>query len=551
MISKQPYFAQRLLEEKNRSDLTGRPFSIILVSVDKIGLNTEEGVFFFRALKNFFKSMRISDHWGWCSRNKLGLILPDTEGEKAQNVIARLKDYLLGMNKYRFNEITFQDGFFSVIEYPKMVRENIVQEIVQQTNNDGAPQQTSFPLVNPEHGLFSKLMNMGKRCIHPILTLFNQPDQVLNFKFYSKPYLKKKIIEEKLRACRLGTHFSLLMFNPFKLICGESKEDRKFIEAIVKILDQETNETIIKGWWDRKTISLLLLDTLPDDAFALVGKITNKIQSMGYRIVEIPDIESFKVFEFQGAKRIEGEAPKGPLDERNSTCQNLPMERVYRDLSILHNLEPHHTLLKRILDILVSVTVLIFFSPVFLVCAILIKLDSPGPIFYRQPRIGKGGRHFTFLKFRTMDYKSDDKIHRQHIRDLMKGEVGLTTTGHSGEKTYKLINDERVTRFGRFLRRYSIDELPQIVNVLKGEMTLVGPRPHPVYEVELYNPWHCYRLNLTPGVTGLAQVYGRYNTNYEDVYRLDIQYCKNPSLILDLKILFKTIFVVFSKRSSD
>ena len=113
-----------------------------------------------------------------------------------------------------------------------------------------------------------------------------------------------------------------------------------------------------------------------------------------------------------------------------------------------------------------------------------------------------------------------------------------------------MTDDNRVSRFGKFLRKTSIDELPQLINVLNGEMTLVGPRPHPVYEVELYGLWHSYRLNLKPGITGLGQVYGRFNKSYEDVYRLDLQYFKNASFLLDLKILFKTISIVFSGRGA-
>jgi lipopolysaccharide/colanic/teichoic acid biosynthesis glycosyltransferase len=149
-----------------------------------------------------------------------------------------------------------------------------------------------------------------------------------------------------------------------------------------------------------------------------------------------------------------------------------------------------------------------------------------------------------------MHENSDEKIHQEHVKHLMNGEAGLSSTGHPGEKSYKLIEDDRVSKLGKFLRKISIDELPQLINVLKGEMTLVGPRPHPIYEVELYDLWQSYRLNLKPGITGLGQAYGRFNTDYEDVYRLDLQYFKNASFILDLKILFKTFSIVFSGRGA-
>jgi lipopolysaccharide/colanic/teichoic acid biosynthesis glycosyltransferase len=306
-------------------------------------------------------------------------------------------------------------------------------------------------------------------------------------------------------------------------------------------LGQEINEASIIGEWDKKTVGILLLDTSPESTFVLIDKLTSKIKAEGYKITESHGKEIFKVFTFQGAKQIK---------VSNNENRNLPMNLRVRDLSTFHNLETHHELIKCILDILVSVILLIPLSPIFLLCAILIKIDSPGPIFYRQTRIGKGGKHFTFLKFRTMHENSDEKIHKDHVKQLMNGEAGLSSTGRPGEKSYKLTEDHRVSRLGRFLRKTSIDELPQLINVLKGDMTLVGPRPHPVYEVELYNLWHSYRLNIKPGVTGLGQVYGRFNTDYEDVYRLDLQYFKNASFILDLKILLKTIFIVFSGRGA-
>jgi lipopolysaccharide/colanic/teichoic acid biosynthesis glycosyltransferase len=180
----------------------------------------------------------------------------------------------------------------------------------------------------------------------------------------------------------------------------------------------------------------------------------------------------------------------------------------------------------------------------------LIKIDSPGPVFYRQKRMGKGGKTFSLLKFRSMHDAADEKVHMEHVKNLRIGKACLCKDGYSGESSYKLFNDRRISRLGKILRKTSIDELPQLINVLKGEMSLVGPRPHPIYEVGLYNLWERYRLYRKPGITGLGQVYGRYNKSYEDVYRLDLQYCKDASLLLDLKILIKTIGVVLSIRGA-
>ena len=149
-----------------------------------------------------------------------------------------------------------------------------------------------------------------------------------------------------------------------------------------------------------------------------------------------------------------------------------------------------------------------------------------------------------------MVHNANPEIHKEHVRNLMNHNAGLTCNGHNGEKTYKLTQDDRVTRFGKFLRNTSLDELPQLINVLKGDMSLVGPRPHPVYEAELYHMWQRQRLDVKPGITCLGQIYGRHDTEYEDVYRLDLQYLKKASLPLDLKILLKTIPTVFSRNGA-
>jgi len=194
---------------------------------------------------------------------------------------------------------------------------------------------------------------------------------------------------------------------------------------------------------------------------------------------------------------------------------------------------------KRIFDITISVTLLLLFMPFFLVLAVAIKLDSPGPIFYKTKVIGKGARQFTWYKFRSMVAKSDDALHREHLKKIILGEV------KNGEK---LKNDYRITRVGQFIRKYSIDELPQLYNVLKGDMALVGPRPCLPYEYEYYKKWQKSRFSIVPGLTGLWQVYGRNKVNYDDLVIIDLYYIRNRSIWMDYFILLKTIpIVLFGK----
>lgn len=199
-------------------------------------------------------------------------------------------------------------------------------------------------------------------------------------------------------------------------------------------------------------------------------------------------------------------------------------------------------LLKRPLDILGAVLALVLLSPLMLVTALAVKLTSPGPIIFKQHRLGKGGVPFVFYKFRSMASNADDRIHREFVENLIKG---AGSAGGAPGTVYKMTADPRITRVGHLIRKTSIDELPQLFNVLKGDMSLVGPRPPLPYEAECYESWHLRRvLDLRPGLTGLWQVDGRSKVGFDDMVRMDLRYIRTCSLWLDLKILLKTVAVV-------
>lgn len=196
--------------------------------------------------------------------------------------------------------------------------------------------------------------------------------------------------------------------------------------------------------------------------------------------------------------------------------------------------------LKRAFDLVISSLILLLGSPLFIALAISIKLDSPGPIFFKQTRMGLKGRHFKVWKYRTMVVNADDLMKELEAKNEIKGGV-----------LFKMKDDPRITRVGKFLRRYSLDELPQIVNVLIGEMSLVGPRPLPLRDIEGFAEHHFMRHNVLPGITGLWQVSGRSDiTNFEDAFKLDMSYINNWSLALDFEILLKTVQVVLGRRGA-
>jgi lipopolysaccharide/colanic/teichoic acid biosynthesis glycosyltransferase len=203
---------------------------------------------------------------------------------------------------------------------------------------------------------------------------------------------------------------------------------------------------------------------------------------------------------------------------------------------------------KRALDIAGSLALLTALSPVFLLITGVIKLTSKGPVLFKQPRVGQGGKPFTMLKFRTMHVGADPAIHQQYVTQFIQS--GAAAKPGSGD-VFKLVDDPRVTPFGHFLRRSSLDELPQFWNVLRGDMSLVGPRPPLAYEVERYKRWHLRRLwEAKPGITGLWQVKGRSRTTFDDMVRLDLRYAKKHSVWTDIKILLATPRAVISGKGA-
>ena len=200
-----------------------------------------------------------------------------------------------------------------------------------------------------------------------------------------------------------------------------------------------------------------------------------------------------------------------------------------------------YPLVKRILDVVGGTLALALALPMLAVVAIWIKYDSPGPVLFRQVRVGRDGKRFTMYKFRSMRSDADETIHREYFLQLLKAQQA-----DQGTTVFKVPRDPRVTRAGAILRKTSLDELPNLFNVLRGEMSLVGPRPAIPYEVDAYDPWMRRRLEVRPGITGLWQVRGRSRLSVEQMLQLDVEYVHRQSLLLDLWILLLTLPTVLA-----
>lgn len=203
--------------------------------------------------------------------------------------------------------------------------------------------------------------------------------------------------------------------------------------------------------------------------------------------------------------------------------------------------------LKHSLDAIIGLPIFLLLLPFFIILGIIIKINSKGPVFYRAKAIGKNGENFTMYKFRSMRTDMDSDKHKEFVTKMIKGEMDYEG---KKDKVFKMTDDPRITSVGKFIRKFSIDELPQIINVLKGDMSLVGPRPCLPYEFEAYEDWHKKRLSVRPGISGLWQVAGRSAVTFEDMIILDLYYIYNRSLLMDMSILYETIYTVLGKKGA-
>jgi lipopolysaccharide/colanic/teichoic acid biosynthesis glycosyltransferase len=210
------------------------------------------------------------------------------------------------------------------------------------------------------------------------------------------------------------------------------------------------------------------------------------------------------------------------------------------------------TRVRRLLDVAIALGTLVVLSPVVLACAIAVKLDSKGPVLFKQRRVGRDRKEFTVLKLRTMTTGADTKVHQDYIAKLISRDetapVDVADDEDATDGLYKLAGDARVTRVGEKLRAWSLDEVPQLWNVVRGEMAIVGPRPVIAYEVEMYPEWYHERFAVKPGLTGLWQVSGRNERTYEEMVRFDVEYARSSSLRADINIMWRTIRVVLLRK---
>jgi len=356
---------------------------------------------------------------------------------------------------------------------------------------------------------------------------------------FSEELFSKLLCLERRRAERSRKRFALMLIDASAPLHTPQRD--VVLDRLAVALSLSTRETDIWGWHtDGSVIGVILTETGSAGPTALRTTMLSKVNAALRTNLEPHQVEeihiSFHVFP-EDAGSPDGGSPDTRL-------------HLYPDLHGKNGTNKAARLIKRAIDIAGSLAALILGSPTFLAIAIAIKLTSRGPILFKQARVGQYGVPFTFLKFRSMYYLSDAKIHQEYVKRLISGNGDCKLAdGRAG--VYKLKDDPRITPVGKFLRKTSLDELPQFLNVLRGEMSLVGPRPPIPYEIEAYDIWHRRRfLEVQPGITGLWQVKGRSKLRFDEMVRLDIRYTKDWSLGLDLKILLATPRAVLFGRDA-
>jgi lipopolysaccharide/colanic/teichoic acid biosynthesis glycosyltransferase len=340
---------------------------------------------------------------------------------------------------------------------------------------------------------------------------------------------KRMIAIERKRTERSKEPFLLMLLEAGNHQNSERSE--KALQNILYILPLSIRETDVIGWYKNQTTAGVMFTGLPcKDKNSILSVILSKV-STTLRDQLTPD-------QFNQVN-ISFHFFPDDWDHENPGRPSNPS--LYPDLFEQERGARSLLRVKQVMDIIGSALLLTVLSPLLLIIAMAIKASSKGPVLFRQERVGQYGRSFRFLKFRSMHTDNNQEVHKEYVTKLIAGDAEHQPSNGNGKGIYKLTNDKRVTWIGKFLRRSSLDELPQLVNVLRGDMSLVGPRPAIPYELAAYQTWHRRRvLEVKPGITGLWQVTGRSSVKFDEMVRLDLRYATSWSPWLDFKILMRT-----------
>jgi len=349
----------------------------------------------------------------------------------------------------------------------------------------------------------------------------------------SESSFRRMIAIERKRSERSKEPFLLMLLEAGN--SQSSEMNAATLNNMAAVLLASSRGTDVVGWYkDKSTVGVIFTGLVVHDKNAVLSTILTRVKATLRSALVFDQLNQVSIsFHFFPDEWDHGK-PGNPI--------NLVL---YPDLLESGRRKRFMLFVKRVIDILGSALALIITSPLFWVIMIAIKVTSKGPVFFSQTRIGQFGKPFVLIKFRTMYTDIDRGVHKLYVTGLITDKAWPEDSNPKGPRVYKLTNDKRITRVGKFLRRTSMDELPQFLNVLKGQMSLVGPRPAVRYEVAVYETWHRRRvLEFKPGITGLWQVSGRSHVKFDEMVRLDLRYARSWSPWLDFKILMLTPLAV-------
>jgi len=340
---------------------------------------------------------------------------------------------------------------------------------------------------------------------------------------------------ERRRAERSRKPFVLMLLDSYAVQRNGSNE--AFVERLALIVSDAIRESDLVGWYQEGVVlGIIFTEINLEGSNSITQVLYSKVMGALRENLDHNLTSKLRVTVHLFPESWDKDHPHRVADIK-----------LYPEVSSRKSKQSFPKVVKRLMDFVGSATLLMILSPIFAAIAVAIKMTSRGPVLFKQERIGQFGTIFQCLKFRTMCVDNDATIHRDYVQSFIAGKTQEQGKSEAGPAVYKIKDDPRVTPIGRFLRKTSLDELPQFWNVLRGEMSLVGPRPPVAYEFEVYDFWHRRRvLELRPGVTGLWQVSGRSRTSFDDMVRMDLRYSQRWSLWLDVKILLATPIAVFT-----
>jgi lipopolysaccharide/colanic/teichoic acid biosynthesis glycosyltransferase len=358
----------------------------------------------------------------------------------------------------------------------------------------------------------------------------NEP--VIQRKALDEASFRRVIAVERKRTERSKSPFVLMLLE----VANQGAEKPvEALDAVISSLMLSSRDTDAIGWYkEGATVGGLFTGLIVGDKSSILSTILSRVSAT---LREELTFEQFNLVSISLHYFPDDWDQTGPGRPSNPA--------LYPDLSNQEKDKLPLLILKRFIDIMGGGILALLCLPFCVIIAIVVKATSKGPILFRQQRVGQHGQQFVFLKFRSMYTNNDHSVHKEFVMKLINSESNLKTSDRGADAVYKLTGDKRITAVGRFLRRTSLDELPQFWNVLKGDMSLVGPRPPIPYELAAYQTWHRRRLlEVKPGITGLWQVTGRSAVDFDEMVRLDLRYATSWTPWLDLKILFRTPFAV-------